>query len=415
MIKKICLILLCLLLVSCSKETKDQVIDNVIENESIYVEPIKDAFLFSELNDSTKQRWNKIIESNKATSVENYQLTMLFKETLDYDFLDIDGNTINLNNYDHLLLEVVSYTCNHCKNEIVDYMNDIANEFDDVAIIQYFDKGSKQDILDFYSELNISIPENIIIVSEDDKLHDYIKYELETELYPTFIFFNKQKVSFNMIGEMTYVSYKKAYDIAFDNVLTNQDLVNSDGVDIFTLSRSEEEVKSDLSKENQNKVSYLGEELVYKVMGNTLNFYDVLDGSDRYISTIQDFTYYKDKDLVLIYEQLKDESETDKIEFINSLLSDKSVEYIVVLIEGFESSSNIYNKMDVKLDCPVVSILGRMPKDFYKFGLSRYPSALFVQNGVFTGAYVGIKDNKNFSTSIDTYLKDTSIALKKNN
>ena len=90
-------------------------------------------------------------------------------------------------------------------------------------------------------------------------------------------------------------------------------------------------------------------------------------------------------------------------------------EAIRELVEGFESSSAALNNMSVKFRCPAVSMLASIPKDLFGFGLVNYPTAVFVDRGVFTGAYSNIESKEKFAEACELFISDGSIAYKRNN
>ena len=421
MLKKISLLVLCLLLVACAdKQPEQEPIDDPVIEESIFIEPIRDVFLFDELDAKIRQDWLDIIR--ESTTASNYHLEMMFTDIYDGDVDDIYGNTVNLSDYKQLVFCFISTDCPHCKKEIDTYLTDIVNEYADVQFVLYFGKGDVDEIKELFNSLGVGMPDNAIIISENNELFNYVKYDLAALMYPTFVFFKNGKVSFDMDGELSLEQYRKAYDFAFVNTLNETDFINEDGINIFDLNRTVDDVKNSLSKQNQERIDYLDDKiytytsyLTYRMMGDKLDFSRMLEGSSQYISEINNYYPYQDSELVLFYVALSDKDDVESVEFINSLMSDKSKEYIVVFYEGFDSSSHIYQQMDVKFNCPVVSILGYMPKDFYKYAVSDYPSAIFVNKGTFTGAYSVIEDADKFAYALDTFLGENCIALKANN
>lgn len=421
MFKKLILILLTLLLVSCTNNKQEEVIDIPLE-ESLFIDPINDVFLFDELNSEIRNRWLDVVNTDGGSRISNYQLEMLYKDVYDDELVDIDGNIVNLKDYEKLVINFVSVECGACKLEIENYINDIVSFDDSIQFVQYFGIGDKEDILDLYKELNVTIPNNLIIIAANDDMKNYMKYDLMAEMYPTFVFYLNNKVSFDIVSKLSLNAYIKAIDIGFNNPIKIEELVDEKKRDIFSLNRDIDDVKNDLSKESIERINYLDEpiyeytsNMTYKMMGKKLDYTNLLEANAGAISQVNDYSRYIDKDLVIFYESFSNSSETDKVEFINSLMNDKDIEYIVVLIEGFESQSRIYEEMDIKFNCPVVSNLGYMPRGFYAIGINVYPTALFVKEGTFTGAYAPIACIDDFNYAIDTFLKDKCIALKANN
>ena len=228
----------------------------------------------------------------------------------------------------------------------------------DATLIQYFNVGEKQDILDFYQEIEVDIPSNIVIISHDDGLNDYIKNVLRAESYPTLVSYKNNKVSFDEYGDINDEELETFLDVSFNNPVTID-------ANLISLDRSIEDVEESLSKDSIAKLESIDnngktKNLTLQLIGKKCDYETISnDKSSIYISEIGDYSIYKDKDVVLIYTYLRDKNEIDKVEFINSLIeSNSDVEYIVVLIEGLESSSNAYKLMNKKFKCKVTSVLG---------------------------------------------------------
>jgi len=404
MIKKILLIIL-LLLSSCTQSKEDNL---------EFIDPVQDVFIFSRLNDETK---NRIKKANSNKEYQNYQFATHGKEVFSESLVDINNKQINLNEYKNLAIEIVSVTCSHCKNQI-HLINDFVSKFDG-AFIQYFDVGSKQEVLDLYTSENVEIPDNLIIITRDDRMHDYILNDLKLQMYPTLLCFKNGRISFCTDGELTIESYENVLDIGFVNTLSEQDYFDDQGNNVLNLNRSIEDVKESLSKQNQTRINNLDNdsytsELTYRLMGRHVDLTNVSNtSSSLYINEVKDFSEFQDSQLVLIYTSLKNEND---INFINELISsNKDVEYLVLLSEGMDSSSNLLKTMSTSFNCPVASMLSSIPEDFNSFEVSNYPTAIFVNNSTFTGAYSNIESKEKFLEAIDMFLGKDCIAYKNNN
>ena len=411
MLKKIFIVLISFILVSCATNNEEE---KIVDE---YIAPVKDVFLFDELDNDLKQR---IRNANGNSAFQNYQFYMLGKDIYENDLLDINGNTINFNNYDSFILEVLSTTCSHCKDSLENNLDSLLDL--DVTIIQYFNVGDVDDIKNLYEDIDRSIPSNIIVIGKDEGLDDYLRHDIGIERYPTLISYKDNKISFSSIGDMDEESFKSFYEISFNNPLKKEDLIDSEGNDLLSLNRSVDDVKNDLSIENQNKINDLDNdgytiEATYKLMGKSVDFTKMSnDKSSPYISEVDDFTIYEDSDLVLLYTFLKDETQSERIEYINELIaSNDEVEYLLILIEGIDNSSSAYKKMDIKANCPVVSVEGYIPQDFFIIGITSYPTVLFIRNGVYTGAYSNIENTIKFNQAIEMFLGDNCISLVRNN
>lgn len=414
MLKKIFVLSLLFLLVACNANKQE-----VIEIKD-YIDPAKDVFLFDEIDENLKEIIKK---ANGNKDYNNYQFKMLNKEVYKDNLKDIDGNDFCFINdsISSYVLEIVSVDCSHCKDMVkshIQYMND-----SNIKTIQYFNVGDKQDILDFYLELDIDIPNNITIIPHDDGMNDYIKNELKAESYPSLIAYYNNKVSFMEYGDINEEELEAFYQLGFNNtLLIDNSLKDINGNDLLSLDRSIEDVEESLSDENINKLESLDnnnktKDMTLKIIGTKCNYDEISnDKSSIYINEIGDYSVYKNKDVVLLYTYFRSTDDTDRIDFINSLIeSNSEVEYIVVLIEGLEPTSSIYKSMNKKFKAKVTSVLGYTPEDFFKFGISDYPTALFIEKGTFTGAYSNIDGIDNFNKAIDMFIGDNSIALKTNN
>lgn len=402
MFKKIAIILSLLLLCSCDKKE--------INENTNFIEPVKSVFLFDYIEDNYK---TKLKRANTNKDLKNYQIKMFDKQVYSFDLVDINDNVINLKDYDELIFQVVSVECEHCKKEIQEHLNDLLDL--DVTLVQYFDVGNKEEILDFYNELNIEIDDSLIIIEHQDELREYIKDDLFLTTYPTIICFKDGLVTFNTYGEVTNDSIDTLYDVGFVNTIKIDE-------DIKKLDRTIDDIKASLSKENLTKLIALDNDnfttdFTYQIMGKSVNL-DIISNRDSkvFIKEIDDFSKYKDRDLILIYEYFRDEDDLHKIDFVNELIKEHDeYEYIIVLSEGLDTSSEIYKNSNSKFIAPVVSMSSAIPDDFNSHGMANYPSAVFIQKNTFMGAYSNIKSNALFSEAIKLFMGDSSIAYVSNN
>ncbi|MDO4940179.1 MAG: hypothetical protein Q4E33_00630 [Erysipelotrichaceae bacterium] len=412
-LNKLLTVLISLTLFGCSSNQE------IIQEEIEYIEPMKEVFIFEEID---RDLQNKILYANNNLDYQNYQFKMLFSDIYDQDVEDIFGNVVNLNDYKYLVFDVISTECSHCKKIVSEYLDDYLNGYPDYQFVQYFDEGNKDDILKFYSDLGVSIPEKVIIIERSDELHDYIYNKVGMKAYPTLNFFLDGKLRYSTVGELDIQAYRKAIEVGFIDPIEQEDLLNNDGESLLELDRSIDDVKKSLSKENQDKIANLSEdkyteELTYKLMGSKCDYDDLLKGNAIYISEIDDYSYYKDKQVVLLYIFLESIEDEDRIDKVNELIaSNDNYEYIVVFIESTSSSSTVYKKMNKKIEgAPIVSILGKMPADFYNYGMVAFPSAVFIDKSTFTGGYSKINDVESFNYALDLFLSDNSVAYVKNN
>ena len=404
MVKKI-LVLLLLFLCACSNNSK----------QLEYVDPVKDVFIFGELDSDVQ---NRIKEANGNKEYRNYQFLMHDDDFYDGEFIDINNKQVNLSSYERIILEIVSVRCSHCRKQL--HLTDKILEHDDVLLIQYFNVGDRQEIIEFYEDEGINIPDNVIVVEHDKKIENYIRHYLKIENYPTFIAFDHGKVVFDAYGELDENSIDKFYEISYLNPLTEKDLCDKQGTYVPGTLRTIEDLKESLSEENQKKLESLpgkSEELSLKLMGNPFDpVIHKRTSNTVYFNEVDNYQDYMDKPLVVLYENLSDDSAQEKVSFINELIkSNDRVKFILVLNEGTDQSSEILKRLENRVNCPVVSMLASIPEALMIYDIDVYPSAIFINKGTFTGAYLSIDNIELFNNAVEMFLTDNSIAYKDNN
>lgn len=411
MLKRILILLIACLLCSCSKEVPKD------EDSILYIEPVRSVRIFDELDPELQ---NRIRMASGDSDPGNYKFRMLFKDVYDGQLQDIDGETISLRDYDRLFVEVVSVKCSHCKKQL-EYIDEFSRK-QDVTLLQYFNVGDRDQIIAFYEEAGVAIPENIIIVPNDADFKDYLLKELGIELYPTMLSYYDGKLSFIFDGEMDMEQYEKFYDISFVNRLSEEDLVDEQGNSIIKKERTIDDVRDSLSQDNLSRLQELDNdgitsEFTFSIMGSVFD-YDSKDAGKNgaFINEIDDYERYRSSRTVLIYVSLKNTQEVHKVEYVNELIKGHDgYEFIVVLVEGMDSSSVILSNMNVKFSCPVVSLSADLPQGFYIPTRAEYPYAVFVDRSVVTGGYSNIESKEKFAEALDLFLSEDSIAYVKNN
>ncbi|MCR4633682.1 MAG: hypothetical protein K5648_06100 [Erysipelotrichaceae bacterium] len=418
--KKLTLLLAALFLVSCAAKDvpvipEEEVPADIVSDD--FIAPVNDVFLFSKLDEDLQKR---IKTANCDADYENYQFKMLGKDVCEEKFTDINGNQVDFKHLGTFYLEVVSVECSHCKKQLAVIEDLVSGQ--DRPFLQYFNVGEKDEILSFYEEQDVSMSSEITVLSHDDVLEEYLRHKVGIKKYPTLLCFAEGKLCFSSVGEVDEEAFEMIESLCFEEPVDIASLKDEGGELLIDASRSSEDVWNDLSKENQEKIESLDnddytKDLTLKLMGKRVDFSRVVPGQgDMYYSQVDDFKHYEKEDLILLYTYLRDNSETDKVAFINELIDlNDGNRYIVVLVEGLESSSVALRNMDAVFHCPVVSVLGRMPEQFFDFGLVGYPTAVFIDHGVFTGAYSNIEDKEKFALSKLMFLSGDSIARRSNN
>ncbi len=402
------------LLFSCARKEVSEVPS---EEKEEFIDPVKDVFIFGEIEPELRKRLKL---ANCHSDMNNYQFAMLEREAYGTGLTDIEGNDISLKELGDFFLEVVSVNCSHCKKQL-HVLSSLVEE-KNIPFVQYFNVGNREEILEMYEKEGVELPENTIIIAEDDGMKEYVNRVLKMKSYPTLLTYKEGKISFDALGEVDRESFEEICRFGFTEMLDIQELKDEEGNELLSLDRSIDDLKSDLSEENIARIEALDNDdytadLTYRLMGKKLDFSAISNPrSDVYMNEIDDFSVYENEELVLFYIYLRDNSETEKVEFINDLIAmDPDVNYIAVLVEGLESSSAALRNMKIRFNCPVVSVLGRMPDDFFGFGLVNYPTAVFVEKGTFSGAYSNIADKEKFAEAIGVFLKDGCIAYRRNN
>lgn len=406
MIKKIFIIICILLLSSCAKEDVEEYIQ---VEELDFIEPIRSIYLFDEISDELKTE----LRYCNGSAYKNYQFKMLGKDIYDDVLLDIYDNEVDLSKYDNVVFEVVSTKCEHCKKMILDNLKQMLNY--DCKIIQYFDIGDKKDIEEFYKDIGIEIDDDMTIICHNDKLRDYIKDYLKMETYPTLIAYKDHKVSFNVAGQISIDQFDKFYELAFvEPINIDENIIN--------LDRTTNDIENELSKDNLDKLKKLDNDqytydLSLKIMGKKIDYENISNSdSSVFINEVEDYKEFINEDLIVFYTYLKDNSETNKVDFINNLIeNNSSYNYLILLNEGIDKSSNAYRNMNVKFKARASSMSSNVPDNLLENGMANYPTAVFIKKGVFTGAYSNVENDEQFKKAIDLFLSDNSIALKINN
>ena len=410
MFKKIVVLILLFCLSGCGGSEDIQ--EEVFVNEEEYIDPLNDIFIFGELDRSEQ---DLLKQANGGREMANYQFRMMFKDIFSRQLTSIEGETVVLSEMDQLCIEVVSVDCSHCRKQL-----SLINEFIEASsgtFIQYFNVGDAVQIREMYAQEGVEIPKDLIIIAHDDRFDDYLRFQLGIRSYPTMLFFKQDELKLCISGESETSAFTQADQLAFTDQLSEEHLKQ-----IISLNRTADDVKADLSEQNKKLLEELDNddytcELTYQLLGKKADYAVKGSGnSGLYVNEVADFDYYRDKKVVAIYTYLRDNSETDKVKFINSLIDHEAdVEYLIVLIEGMESSSAAYRNMNIRFECPVVSVLSAIPDDLFSFGIAAYPSAVFVDRGVFTGAYSNIQDKEKMAEAQRIFLSEESIAYKRNN
>ena len=405
--KKILTILMLFLLCACNEK---ELIDDNIENNN-FIEPVSEIEVFEYLNDDT---YNLLYKANDYEILDTISLKNLGKDLVDYTLYDYYGNVVNLNDYKDtkLVIELVTSNCSYCKNEAMTYIDDLKEGLGDITLIQYFMIGDSDGINSFYKEIEKDIPSNIIVIPCVKDFSSLIQKTYDLKATPTFLFFTNGKLSWYRVGLTSTNELNMFYDIAFENALDLNALVDKEGKSIFSYLRTSEDVKNELSDKNYQKLLDLDNDeytisMTLDNIGKTFDFYDQLDDESSFTSEVN-FLDYLDSDLMIVFvEDLSGE----QVLMLNSFYQNNKDIEIIVLDTSDEDTKEKADKLDAK----VVSIMNQIPSFLNEIDFVAYPSCLYIKEGIITGVYSNIESLEKLEESVDIFLKDTCIALTKNN
>lgn len=374
-----------------------------------YVRPVNDVVLFDYLNDDTKKLLKQV---NNNEAVANDVLKSLGVDLPFYVLEDINGDKIDLSNYEHkkVIIEIVSTYCDHCKEQAYKNNPYIINKYPDLTFITYFVNGNKETIDAFYTEIGIkNINNNEIIVIENKEFNDYLEKHLNLKATPTYYFFNEGKMTWSYIGTIKEDAFDKMYDFAFNETFDTTKLVSSEGKSIFDYSRDIDDVKNDLDKEKYQKLLALDNDgntvyLTLNNIGKEFDFADQYDDESTYKSEIdfnQDFS--KDKIVFILINDYN----SDLIEMINAFYDQH--EDLKILVINVSDKDN--TKLASRLKPPLASIMNQIPKELDSGELGTYPSALFIQDSIITGIYSNIENLQELNKAKDLFMGEDSIAI----
>jgi len=401
-------IILCLL--GCSNNDDEKV------NNYEYIEPCTGS-LFSLLNSSLK---NELYEANTGEAIEDEILEVIGNELIDIEFDDINGITYNLKDFNgKLLIENFQKSCNHCKKQISDYNDSIIENHNELTYIYFFPINTTEDIKEMYSDLSKDFRDDIIYVSKNDVLYDYLK-TLNLNMTPSMYCFLDSTLTFVHNGYCTPSVFDRFYDYAFINPINKKDLVDDNNESVFCEKRTTDDVLADLSIDSTNKLDkidndYYSTPMTLEIMSHSVDFSDLFI-SDKY-TEIYNYEPYEDKDLVLFYiDYYKDADNDEDINLLNKIIKEHSeLSFIGVIIEDDYSTIDGYENGKHKINCPVVSVSGNIPKSFSIINAENYPVAIFIEKGVMTGAYSNILNTRKFNEALEIFIGESSIAHKDNN
>jgi len=403
--KKLLILLSVLLLCSCGTK-QEQPIDEVVTKE--FIEPVNEVEVFEYLNEETK---SLLLEANNGNEIKTHLLELLGKELINYELTDYYGNKINLANYKDkkLIIELAANWCTHCMKQSKEYNDELLKTYDDICFIQYFNDGDKEEIDGFYSQIDKTIPNNVVVIPEDKDFSNEILSKYNPEYYPAFLIFDHGKLTWIAISELTKDQMAKAYDIAFNSGLNLKDLTDESGKSIFTYTRTKDDVKKDLGEEKYKLIEELDNDNytinnTLAFIGSDIDYLDQLE-DDSYFESEVTFADYIDKDAVIIY---MGDLQDDVISMINDF-TDGHPELDVIVMDVYDENVDTLKE---QLTAKVCSIMNQIPKSLNEITFNSYPSCVFVKKGTVVGCYSNIEDLIKFNLAAETFIGENSIAYK---
>ncbi len=370
--KKLVLVLLCLVLCSCTKTNE----------EITYIEPVNDLYLFDYLKEDVQ---DVLFKANGYDTVENNYLKMIGEKLPeDLEVETYDGSILNFNDLKDktVILEAVANWCTHCQDQTKNNNPDL-EDMDDVVFIQYFNVGDKEEIKTFYEEIEMEIPDNIIIIPHDDNLKEYVD-SLHPLYYPSFFIYRNGILFFATSASLTYDDY------AIIRSIDNIDLLDENGQDVRNLLRDRYALYDDLSIDDQAFVDSLSSDnksLLLNNIGKKVDYSDTYIFHNNDLYNISDLSFYQDKNVIFYYLMLDGEDDQQKVDDLNTFISEnKNLEVIAVLSEGSHSSIFFYEGLERQIDAVVTTSDSDLPKVIYNFDFETYPAFVFVEKGTITGA-----------------------------
>ena len=171
----------------------------------------------------------------------------------------IDNKEIKINDFKNkkVIFEVMQTTCNICK-ETSKILNNKEKVLDkDIEVITIFPKDNINDIKEFYKELKLDLPKNLVSLENNKNLNIIEEFDLKAT--PTLIFLENNTVSHISMGGFDKETLKENAKLAFsenkiyDNLRVDTVEVNKDNIVIASSNpvykhKNIEEIKKSVSK-----------------------------------------------------------------------------------------------------------------------------------------------------------------------
>lgn len=340
------------------------------------------------------------------------------EELPDMELKTYDGTTINLKSYKGkpVVLELVAYWCDYCKEENGETLSNIIFNNSDIIFVQAFIEGAKEDsitdddgnvvtkdtIKQFYSDSNASM-DGRTIIQESENLVAYATDTLNLAKFPTFVFYDEDgKISYFTEGEMTEDEFTNIRKYAFktgDEGTTDRlyDHLDSALYQASDYNRTYEDVKNDFSDEKQSQLKALpinskyGEAVFYSNVGRTV------DVTSKMVDVNDEIIDITESNGTTVYTFLSESNESleDEITTLNKfqkVMANKNVTFITALItEASEDAKTMYNNLSTKPEGYVIDAKEDLPEALYNIVLYGSPQVLFVneKDKICTGSYMG--------------------------
>lgn len=399
------------------------------DSDTGYIEPVTDIYYFDTLDEDVQE---VLLTATNGVMISNTFFSMLGLELPgDITLYDYYGNTVYLSDYEgeQIVLEIVASWCSYCMYESLNYIDEIIEAYPDITFIQYFASGNDGDIDSFYVSIEKELPENVVIIQENDTFNDWLT-DVGLTTVPTFYFVNEdlQTVWYHS-GLLSVDDFDLIVPVAYGGDVDLTSLVNIAGLTYGETIRTASAVKAELTEEEQELVASLDidgyeEAAVYNNIGKTLSFYDNTFTEDNAIITSDvtgetiDLSEYENAEKVLINLILPDDGTgsldiSESTQALNDYLAEHEDIMIlnILVVYDEDETTNIYEALEVIPTGATVSDYQELPDDFYSsLVLYNLPSLFYIENGTVVGVLTGDLDVERLELADSVFFGESSIA-----
>lgn len=381
--KKFAIFVLSILLCGCSSNVAPNT-----ENKNDFIQPTNEVIFMDTLSVEDQE---KLIDLNDGYFMDNTQFEVVGKELINFDLKDINGNDINLLDLkgENVLLEVVTNWCEFCLEQERSNNPEIRKNHPEIKMIQYFANGNKEDIEAFYTTIETEIPDDVIIIPENEQFTELLTFEYGINAFPSILSYDKNgEVSWYKIGLMDNDSFEKLYDIMFNEALGLDTLTNTDGKNYEEAVRSWQDVKNSFPNDVKDQLTELSHKNLFFDLGLYENYHHEVNITDK--SIVSDITNQELKisDKVMIhfidYREIN-----NNFENFNKLM-DQYPEYQVINVILSDMDSSEYDKEIInQLNGFNITGYATVPEDLYNIKIYNDPTIVKIENNIIEGVWSG--------------------------